>query len=339
MMNLDSKTDTTGLPSPGLPYPPSTALVVCVFGWIMLSVLAAFLFNNFLTYWLGWPGAVGVAGHASLVRSWTQAGLYPAAFAIGVTFAFRNFEYSLRAECQRISKVSSFVIRGAFWAVLLIGLSDFVLAFLRGEDLLIALVGKEFAAKLVRADFRGTFVHMPLIGLSLVVAAFTRSIGIVWLALLIVIAELLIVMSRFVFSYEQVYMTDLVRFWYAALFLFGCAYTLREEGQGRVEVLYANFTSRPKGLVNALGTLLLGMPLCWLILVIGLSGKTGIINSALLNFEIEGLGDGLYVLYLMTVFMGIFAISMLIEFVSFLFNSVADFLEEPTIPNPNTSGT
>jgi TRAP-type mannitol/chloroaromatic compound transport system permease small subunit len=203
------------------------------------------------------------------------------------------------------------------------------LSFLNGEELLDDLVGKALAWSLTRAEIRGTYVHMPLIALSIVIAAMTRSIGIIWLALLVVVAELLIVMSRFIFSYEQVYMADLVRFWYAPLFLFGCAYTLREEGHVRVDVFYADFTSKTKGLVNALGTLLLGMPFCWLILVIGMSGKTGVINSALLGFEIEGLGDGMYVLYLMTVFMGVFAISMLIEFVGFLFDVVANYREEP----------
>jgi uncharacterized membrane protein len=74
---------------------------------------------------------------------------------------------------------------------------------------------------------------------------------------------------------------------------------------------------------------LLGLPFCWLILVVGTSGKTGIINASLLTFEIEGLGDGLYTLYLMTVFMGIFATAMIIEFVSFLFDAVADYRQEP----------
>ena len=59
-----------------------------------------------------------------------------------------------------------------------------------------------------------------------------------------VAAELLIVISRFIFSYEQAFMADLVRFWYGALFLFASAYTLLEEGHVRVDVLYAAFKDR-----------------------------------------------------------------------------------------------
>ena len=76
----------------------------------------------------------------------------------------------------------------------------------------------------------GPWVHVPLIVVGFVLALFTRTLGFPWLALLIVAAELLIVISRFVFSYEQALMGDLVRYWYAALFLFASAYTLLRRG-------------------------------------------------------------------------------------------------------------
>lgn len=325
-MSVDSGSITDSPPLEQTRGSDADAVAVRIFGWAVLSFLAAFLFNDFLTYWLGWPGAFG--GSAS-AHAWVQLGLYGAAIAFALSYVLGNRERSLRTERDLVFRINSFLIRAAFWAVLLIGLVDITFAFLRGEDLLDGLVGKQLAFSLKRAEIRGAYVHMPLIVVSILVAAFTRTIGVVWLALFIVIAELLIVMSRFVFSYEQLYMTDLVRFWYAALFLFGCAYTLREEGHVRVDVLYAHYTARTKGLINALGTVLLGMPFCWLILIVGMWGKTGIINSSLLTYEIEGLGDGLYILYLMTVFMGMFAISMLIEFVGFLFDAVADYRQEP----------
>jgi len=325
-MSVDSGSTTDSLPLEQASGSDAGAVVVRIFGWAILSILAVFLFNDFLTYWLGWPGAFG--GSTS-TRSWVQAGLYGAAMLFAVLYVLGTRGRSLRADRNQIFRINSFLIRTAFWAVLLIGLVDVALAFLRGEDLLENLVGKQLAFSLARAEIRGAYVHMPLIAVSILIAAFTRTIGVVWLALLIVVAELLIVMSRFVFSYEQLYMTDLVRFWYAALFLFGCAYTLREEGHVRVDVLYTHFAPRTKGLINALGTVLLGMPFCWLILIVGMSGRTGIINSSLLTYEIEGLGDGMYILYLMTVFMAMFAISMLIEFVGFLFDAAADYRREP----------
>ena len=53
-----------------------------IFGWAIIGVLAAFLFNNFLTNWLGWPGVRLLAnpstgGHDP--RIWLQVAIYAAA--------------------------------------------------------------------------------------------------------------------------------------------------------------------------------------------------------------------------------------------------------------------
>ena len=56
--------------------------------------------------------------------------------------------------------------------------------------------------------FVGLYVHIPLIILGFVIAFFTRTIGFTWLALLIVVGELLIVISRFIFSYEQSFLQE-----------------------------------------------------------------------------------------------------------------------------------
>ena len=113
---------------------------------------------------------------------------------------------------------------------LLIGLVDAVISFLRVEGLLNDVAGEDLGKQLSRSRFRGPYVHMPLIVLGIVIATFRRSIDFIWLALLVAAAELVIVITRFIFSYEQAFMGDLVRFWYAALFLFASAYTLVHRG-------------------------------------------------------------------------------------------------------------
>ncbi|MEO1141918.1 MAG: TRAP transporter small permease subunit, partial [Pseudomonadota bacterium] len=156
-----------------------------------------------------------------------------------------------------------------------------------------------------------------------------RTLGFTWLTILIVAAELLIVITRFIFSYEQAFMADLVRFWYGALFLFASAYTLLEEGHVRVDVFYAGFKDKTKGLVNAVGSIFLGISVCWTILIIGMGSKTSIINSPVARFEVTQSGFGMYVKYMMAGFLGVFAISMMIQFVSYLLDAVADYREEP----------
>jgi TRAP-type mannitol/chloroaromatic compound transport system permease small subunit len=114
------------------------------------------------------------------------------------------------------------------------------------------------------------------------------------------------------------------------LFLFSSAYTLQEEGHVRVDVLYAGFQQRTKGKINAIGSIMLGMVTTWTIIIIGLGGKQSIVNSPMLNFEISQTGSaGLFIKYQMAAFLAIFAITMLIQFVSYLFEAVADKRDEP----------
>ena len=317
------------------------ALAVRLFGWIMLAATAAFVLNNYLTYWLDLPGVAplfgGTAnGSADPAMSVVQLGIYTLLVALAGGYALRQRGRPLRTDSRRIAAINGFVIRAAFFAVLSVGLTDAVISFLRVEGLLDSLVGSPLATELGRSRFRGPYVHMPLIGLSIILAAFTRTLGFIWLALLVVAAELLIVLGRFIFSYEQAFMADLVRFWYAALFLFASAYTLWEEGHVRVDVFYAAFSARTKGYVNSVGAVLLGMSLCWTILVIGMGSKQAIINAPMLAYETTQAGFGLYVKYLMAGFLGVFAVSMLIQFVAYLFDAVADIRGEPGARNTSS---
>jgi len=72
--------------------------------------------------------------------------------------------------------------------------------------------------------------------------------------------------------------------------------------------------------------------------IVGMAQKTSIINSPLLNFETTQSGFGLYVKYMMAGFLGIFAISMMIQFVSYLMAAVADYRGEDGKYIPKGSG-
>ena len=311
-------------------------LSVRYFGWAMLALLSAFLVNNYLTFWMDWPGegaALGIGQRGSQTASsglaWIQLGLYPASMALAGVFVLRSGERRLRTDSEFISSINAFFIRAAFFAVLYVGVADAILSFMRVEGFLPPVFGQELALELGKSQFRGPYVHLPLSALAIATAAVSRTLGFTWLALLIVIAELLIVITRFIFSYEQVFMGDLVRFWYAALFLFASAHTLLEDGHVRVDVFYSVFEPKKKGLVNALGSILLGMTLCWVILFVGMSGKSAIINSPVLAWETTQTGFSMYVKYMMAGFLAVFAISMMIQFVSYMMDAVADVRGEP----------
>lgn len=321
---------------------PSTknSTLIRMFGWSMLAIMGAFLINNFLSNGIGMPGASlnFAADHGMISAAAFQSLLYPFFIGLAIAYVVACSQTSLRKDSRTVSSMNTYFIRAAFWAVLLIGLVDAAISFMRIEGFLEVFVGEQTAKDLGRAQFRGPYVHMPLVAAGIVIAMFTRTLGFHWLALLIVVAELLIVFSRFIFSYEQAFMADLVRFWYGALFLFASAYTLLEEGHVRVDVFYASFKPKTKGYVNAIGSVLMGMALCWVILVMGMGNKASVINSPLFNFEVSQSGFGLYVKYLMAAFLGVFAISMMIQFVSYLFGAVADIRGEPGKHEPEAAG-
>ena len=305
------------------------------FAWAVVGVMFVYLFNCYLSYWQDWPGVLPLfaRGEADLLGV-LQVAFYGVAIAIAVVYGLRTAaSRSLRADSDRLNNISTFIIRAAFWSVLLIGFVDAAISFLRVEGLLESVVGTDLAKQLGRSRFRGPYVHIPLIGVGIIIALMRKGIDFVWLAFLVVIAELAIVITRFIFSYEQAFMGDLVRFWYAALFLFASAYTLYTDAHVRVDVFYAGFTRRTRGSVNAVGAVILGIIFCWTILVMGMWSKSSILITPLLGFEVSQSGFGMYIKYLMASFLSIFAITMMIQFASSLLESVADYRGEPGARN------
>lgn len=314
------------------------AIAARLVAWTMLALLFGFLVNNVLIVGFGFPGLSGWLSGTATPRTWVQVGTYAACIAAAVMFVLATSERALRWDARGIHRFNVYLIRALFWAVLLVGVVDTTIAFMRVEKLLELFVDDTTVKSLNLSRYVGINIHLPLIALAFVIAMFTRTLGFHWLALLIVAAELLIVVSRFVFSYEQALMGDLVRYWYAALFLFASAYTLFDDGHVRVDVLYAGFGATRRGFVNAFGTILLGISTCWVILAVGLGSKQSIINAPVVNFEITQTGGvGMFVKYQMAAFLGLFAATMLIQFVSYFLESVADWRDEPGHRDPTLS--
>jgi len=300
----------------------------------MVTTMLAFVINTYLTLALEWPKIFQLFDHDTELSHLDYFKVFVEIFiyfisVVGVFYLSYFFrEKSLRQDSLLLNKIVNYFIRSCFWAVVFVGLADVIISFLRVEDFLDDVVGQDLATQLGRSKFRGPYVHIPLVFLGFVVGAFIKHIAFTWLAFLVVIAELLIVITRFVFSYEQAFQGDIVRFWYAALFLFASAYTLFEDGHVRVDVLYSKFSSKTKGIVNSYGSILLGMTLCWCILLLGMWDKTNVIVNPMLSYESAQSGFGMYTKYWLASFLAIFAISMMIQFSSYLFESYADYKNE-----------
>jgi len=312
-----------------------------VFSWSIIFLTFTFLINNILNFWFDWPGVDKFFANYNFFfekknnfsstetyKSWMQFLIY--LFSIIISFIYvRTFnKINLQQDSEYLNQLSAYIIRSAFWAVFIIGIVDMILSFLRVEDLLLPIFGKDLAMDLGRANFRGTYIHFPLIIISFIIGYFYKSLGFIWLALLIVIAEFQIVIARFIFSYEQTFMGDLVRFWYGSLFLFASSYALIKEGHVRVDILYTNFSEKAKAWSNLLGSLLLGIPICVTILLRGMWCKQCVLNAPLTSFETSMSGYGMQVKYLMAAFLAIYALTMLIQFTSSFMNNSSKILSE-----------
>ena len=308
------------------------------------AVAVLFALNNYLIFWLDWPGIANMLSHfgwlgapplrtplagGDITLGFIQLALYVGGIVGAIIYTAGRGGRTLTTDADLLAAAAAYIARAAFWAVLLVGLVDMAISFMRVEGFLVGVFGENLASQLGRATFRGNFVHYPLIGIALLIACFHRSLGFTWLALLIVLAEFQIVLTRFIFSYEQAFMGDLVRFWYAALFLFASAYTLIEEGHVRVDILYAGMNKRAKAWTNAIGSVVLGVPLCWIIMTSGMWDKANLINAPLLSFEVTQSGYGLYVKYLMAGFLLVYALTMMMQFLGYTLRNAAVLLDEP----------
>ena len=320
-----------------------TGYLLRVFSWLIVSLTLLFLVNNYLIFWRGWPGLWNFFANQewfgfsplriplneeNQMLGWIQTIALISIILLNILFVVKTPKRKLGEDSVILNRFAAYLTRSFFWAVFIVGCFDIVISFLRVEDFLEPLFGDVMAVELGRSVFRGTYIHYPLVILSFFIAYFVRGLGFTWLALLVVVAEFQIVISRFVYSYEQAFMGDLVRMWYAALFLFASSYALVTEGHVRVDVLYSRFKLRTKAISNALGCLLLGVPLCWVILLTGMWYKGSSLNSPLLSFEVYQQGFGMYTKYLMVGFLVVFAVCMLVQFMGYFLKCTAELIGE-----------
>ena len=142
--------------------------VVRVFSIATVGITFTFIFNNVLIFWFDWLGMLAYLGY------WGILGLAPPAYQLGgvetLQGVLQTLSYaaavglpvlwvifyphiSVRDDAQRLSNLAAFIIRAAFWSVMLIGLVDMVISLLRVENLLPYVVGESLSSDLGRASF------------------------------------------------------------------------------------------------------------------------------------------------------------------------------------------
>ncbi|RKT45649.1 TRAP transporter small permease subunit [Thiocapsa rosea] len=90
-----------------------------------------------------------------------------------------------------------------------------------------------------------------------------------WLSLAMVLVTFAVVVLRYAFDIGSIALQESVTYMHAVLFMLGIAYTLGRNGHVRVDILYERLSRRARARVDLIGTLLLLIPVCVLIIWLG----------------------------------------------------------------------
>ena len=169
-----------------------SAVTIRAVSWALLAMLLALLTNNVLNISFEIDTELRLNNPLPVLT-------YLIPIFVAFLFARRTPSTALRTDADRIHRLNLYLVRSLFWGVFLVGMADVAVAFLRVEGLADGLLWEGAAKDLNKPFFVGLKIHVPLLVFGFILGAITRTAGFLWLALLIVIAELAIVVSRFVF--------------------------------------------------------------------------------------------------------------------------------------------
>ena len=116
-----------------------------------------------------------------------------------------------------------------------------------------------------------------------------------WLTLGMVLVTFVIVILRYLFGRGWVWMQEIALYMHAFTFLLAASYTLARDAHVRVDILYRPLGVRRKALVNLLGSALLLIPCCSVLLYQSLPFVAG--SWAVLEGSQDG--GGLEAVYLL----------------------------------------
>lgn len=82
-----------------------------------------------------------------------------------------------------------------------------------------------------------------------------------WLVLAMTICMVFVVVRRYVFQLDAIYLQEAVVYMHALLFMIGLSYAMKHDAHVRVDLLYSRFPPRRKALVNLIGHLAFLVPM------------------------------------------------------------------------------
>jgi TRAP-type mannitol/chloroaromatic compound transport system permease small subunit len=134
---------------------------------------------------------------------------------------------------------------------------------------------------------------------------------------------------RYFFNSGSIALQEMEWHLFSVVFLFGMAYTLKEDGHVRVDILYDLFSPRWKANVNIGGALLFLIPLSLLII----EGSFWYVHEAFASGEISGDPGGLSYRWLIKAVIPASFVFLVVSAIGFVLHNINIFrgIEEPTV--------
>ena len=133
--------------------------------------------------------------------------------------------------------------------------------------------------------------------------------GAITSAIILVMAQLLVVMLRYAFGMSFTWLNEIVIYAFAAMFMLGAASALRDDAHVRVDILRPRFGPNGRNWIELAGIYLFLFPICIRLLAMT---EQGLARSWAL-FEGSRESDGLPLLFLFKTLLPVFAVLMLVQ--------------------------
>ena len=164
-----------------------------------------------------------------------------------------------------------------------------------------------------------------LLALAKTIGAMNTIIGraVSWLLPLMTVITLIIIFCAFVLRAGWVWLNELALYMHAILFMLAAAYTLNQNAHVRVDILYNRLTITGRAWVNLIGTLVLLMPVCGVIVYY----STPYIISSWEVTEHSSESDGLPAVFLLKTCIPLAALLLWLEGLALAINSLNTIIQ------------
>lgn len=144
-----------------------------------------------------------------------------------------------------------------------------------------------------------------------VIDRFTNTMGriLAWLALVMAVLTALVVVMRYGFNFNSIFLQELITYAHGCLFMLGAAFALKSGAHVRVDIFYRDLSERGKAWVNALGGIVFLIPICLFILF----SSWNFVTESWAIGEISSEPGGIPAVYLLKSLIPVMAVNLLLQ--------------------------